>query len=458
MIDRRRTRLRFRLCLTFTSIVAFLIVGQAAYLSYTTTQESGDSQQRVLRREAERLAGRLRAGGPVDVTLAELRAEGLFQRDGTLRQFVAADGTVLESSDLLLGTDPLLSGESVRRVSSEGSTLRIGWEEGRRPAYGIAVPTSPPVVVIAMARTDWAALQRQRLLRFELVVIPFSICVGAALAWVTIGKQLRRLRSIVRAAEAVAAGDLGVPHPSGPKDELFAISAALTEITGSLRGALNYQQRFAAQAAHELRSPLAIMKAESDLALSSDSLEETRRALSSIGEETEKLAFLIQDLLAFGQSGLASLPIEEVTTTDLVASATMPLVGLASDHEVRLRVDVEPASVQVSRVGMEHAVRNLVENAIKAAPPGSAVRLSGRQENGSWHLAVDDAGPGVDAALTDRIFDPFVGSRAGGHGLGLTFVKLIAEAHQGKATMERLGNGTTRFSIVIPVNAPARSS
>lgn len=458
MIDRRRTRLRFRLCLTFTSIVAFLILGQAAYLSYTTTQESGESQQRVLRREAERLAGRLRAGGSVDATLAELRAEGLFQRDATLRQFVAGDGTVLESSDPLLGTDPLLSRESVRRVSSEGSTLGIDWEEGRRPAYAIAVPASPPVVVIAMARTDWAALQRQRLLRFELVVIPFSICAGAVLAWVTIGKQLRRLRSIVRAAEAVAAGDLGVAHPSGPKDELFAISAALTDITGSLRGALNYQQRFAAQAAHELRSPLAIMKAESDLALSSDSLEETRRALSSIGEETEKLAFLIQDLLAFGQSGVASLPIEDVTTTDLVASATVPLAGLASDHAVGLLIDVEPSSVQVSRVGMEHAVRNLVENAIKAAPPGSAVRVSGRQENGSWHLAVDDAGPGVDAALTDHIFEPFVGSRAGGHGLGLTFVKLIAEAHQGKATMERLGNGTTRFSIVIPVDAPARTS
>lgn len=84
--------------------------------------------------------------------------------------------------------------------------------------------------------------------------------------------------------------------------------------------------------------------------------------------------------------------------------------------------------------------------------------MSGRQEEGSWHLAVDDAGPGVDAAFTDRIFEPFVGSRAGGHGLGVTFVKLIAEAHHGNATMERLGNGTTGFSIVIPVNAPAAAS
>lgn len=105
-------------------------IGQAAYLSYTTTQESGDSQRRVLRREADRLAGRLRDGGSVDVTLAELRAEGLFQRDATLRQFLSGDGNVLESSDLLRGTDPLLSPESVRRVSSQGSTLRIDWEEG----------------------------------------------------------------------------------------------------------------------------------------------------------------------------------------------------------------------------------------------------------------------------------------------------------------------------------------
>ena len=456
MTDRPRRRLRFRLCLTFTSIVAFLILGQAAYLIYTTTRESSDSQYRVLRREAERLAGRLRASESVDTTLAELRAEGFFQRDATLRQFLAGDGTVLESSDLLRGSDALLSPATVRRVSIQGSAIGVDWEDARRPAYAVAVPTSSPVVVVAMARTDWAARQRQHLVRFELFVIPFSIAAGAALAWFAIGTQLRRLRSIVRAATAVAAGDLGVGHPSGPRDELFAISAALTEITGSLRGALNYQQRFAAQAAHELRSPLAIMKAEADLALSSESLEETRRALTSIGEETEKLSVLIQDLLAFGQSGLSSVPIEEVVTTDLVASATGPLEGLASDHAVGLVVDVEPASVQVSRVGMEHAVRNLVENAINAAPPGSTVRVSGRQENGSWRLAVEDAGAGVDAALTDRIFEPFVGSRAGGHGLGLTFVKLIAEAHEGKATMERLGNGTTRFSLVIPLSTATR--
>ena len=455
MTDRLRTKLRFRLCLTFTLIVAFLILGQAAYLIYTTTRESSDSQHRVLRREAEGLAGRLHASGSLDATLAELRAEGLFRRDATLRQFLAGDGTVVESSDLLRGMDSLLSPETVRQVSSEGSALRVDWEDARRPAHAVAVPTSPPVVVVAMARADWAARQRQHLLRFEVVVIPCSIAVGAALAWVAIGKQLRRLRSIVRAATAVAAGDLGVAHPSGPRDELFAISAALTEITGSLRAALNYQHRFAAQAAHELRSPLAIMKAEADLALSSESLEETRSALRSIGEETEKLAVLVQDLLAFGQSGPSSVPMEEVVTADLVAAATRPLEGLASDHAVGLVVDVERASVRVSRVGMEHAVRNLVENAINAAPPGSTVRVTGRQENGSWRFAVDDVGPGVDVALTDRIFEPFVGSRAGGHGLGLTFVKLIAEAHQGKATMERLGNGTTRFSLVIPVIAPS---
>lgn len=364
----------------------------------------------------------------------------------------------MESSDRLRGTKPLLSADGVRRASSEGSTFWVDWAEGRRPAYAVAVATSPPVVVVAMARTDWAALQQQRLLHFELVVIPFSILLGAALAWFTIGKQLRRLRSIVRAAEAVAAGDLGAPHPSGPKDELFAMSTALTAITGSLRGALNYQQRFAAQAAHELRSPLAIMKAESDLARSSDSLEETRRALGSIGEETDKLAVLVQDLLAFGQSSLASVPIEEVTSTELVASATAPLMALASEHLVGLVVDVEPASLLVSRIGMEHAVRNLVENAIKAAPTGSEVRVFGYHENGSWHLAVEDSGPGVDATLTDHIFEPFVGSRVGGHGLGLTFVKLIAEAHQGKATMERTGTGTTRFSLSIPVGADSQTT
>lgn len=428
------------------------MIGQAVYLSYTTTRESSESQRRVLRRDAERSAGRLAANGPVHDTIAELRAEGLFRGTETIRQLLDLEGNVLESSDLLQDAKPLLSGARVRRVTSQGSALEIDSPEGRRPAYALVAPTSPQVVVVSMARSDWAALQRERLLRFELVVIPLSVGLGAALAWFTIGKQLRRLRSIVRAAEGAAAGDLGTPAPTGPKDELFAISAALTAITGSLRSALDYQQRFAAQAAHELRGPLAIMKAEADLALSSESSQEARRALASIGEETDKLTVLVQDLLAFGQSTLASIPIEEVATTDLVASATAPLAALASEHSVGLRIDVEPASLEVSRVGFEHAVRNLVENAIKAAPPGSEVQVSGYEEKGMWHFAVEDAGPGVDADLRERIFEPFVGSQLGGHGLGLAFVKLIAQAHQGAATMERLDDGTTRFRLVIPMS------
>lgn len=450
MTDRRRTRLRVRLCLAFTSIIALLMVGQAVYVFLTTSRESRSSQQHVLQRDARRLEGRLATKEPLAVTLAELRGEGLFQRGSTtLRQFLAADGTVLEGSDLLGAAEPLLSADDVRRVTAGGSVLSVGWREGRRPAYAIALPTSPPVVVVAMARNDWAAAQRQRLLRFELVIIPMSTLAGAVLAWLIIGRQLSRLRLIVRAAVEVAAGGRRAPDP-GPKDELFAISTALTEITESLRSALDYQQRFAAQAAHELRTPLTIMRAEADLARSSDSLEEARGALVSIGEETEKLAALVQDLLAFGQATSPALPMEAVAGTELVASATQPLVGLASDRGVGLLIEVDAVTVQVSRVGIEHAIRNLVENAINAAPTGSDVRVSGLRVDGWWRLAVDDDGPGVASVLGHRVFEPFVGNTVGGHGLGLTFVKLIAEAHQGKATMERRPDGTTRFCLVLP--------
>lgn len=458
MTDRRRTRLRFRLCLAFTSIIAFLMVGQAVYVGYTTTQESRASQQRALQRDAERLAGRLAASSSVTATLAELRTEGLFQRDATLRQFLTGNGDVLEASDLLTGNGSLLSVEAVQEVPGRGSSFSLMWREGRRPAYAVAVPTSPPVVIVTMARRDWVAVQGRRLLRFELIAIPLSIALGAVLAWFTIGKQLRRLRLIVRDAEAVAAGEGRAREPSGPKDELFAISSALTEITRSLRGALDYQHRFAAQAAHELRTPLAIMKAESDLAHSSGSPEEMRQALTSVGEETGKLADLVQDLLAFGQSTVPSAPLEEAATADLVASATQPLHQLASEHGVELLIAIDHGLLRVSRVAVEHAIRNLVENAITSAPAGSAVRVSGLEENGWWRFAVEDSGPGVDTALGERIFAPFVGSRTGGHGLGLAFVKLIAEAHQGKAVMERSSDGTTRFCLILPGVAAIRAS
>lgn len=458
MADRRRTRLRVRLCLVFTSIVALLMTGQAAYVSYTTAEAARESQEGVLRRDAERLADRLVASGPITATLAEARAEGLFAGRTTLRQILDRDGAVLESSDALAGAGSLLGAGGARSIPDRGVALTVAWDGDDRPAHASVARTSPPTVVVAMATRDWAEAQRRQLLRFEVVVIPFGIVVGAVLAWVTVGRQLRRLGLIVRTANAVAAGDrdvAGAAGPAGPKDELFAISAALTEITASLRGALDYQQRFAAQAAHELRTPLAIMKAEADLAMSSDSLEETQRALGSIAEETEKLGVLVQHLLDFGQSASSPVPMEEVAAADVVAAAVEPLAALVARHRVHLDVDVDGGSLLASRVGVEHAIRNLVENAVDAAPAGSEVRVRAAREDGWWRLSVEDGGPGVEAALGDRIFEPFVGGSAGGHGLGLAFVKLIAEAHQGRATMERSAEGITRASLLLPAPAPA---
>jgi signal transduction histidine kinase len=455
MDDRRRTRLRVRLCLLFTSIIALLMVGQALYVSYTTSEASRASQDGVLRRDVERLVGRLVASGSVGETLAEVRAEGQFASVSTLRQFIGADGTVLAESDALRDHGRLLDDEQLGRITPRGVALTIGWRDDRLPARAAVAPTVPPVVVVAMASQDWAGAQRDRLLRFELVIIPLGTLVGAALAWFTVGRQLRRLGGIVRAAMAVAAGDRGGPAEgaAGPKDELFAISAALTEITANLRDALDYQQRFAAQAAHELRTPLAIMKAEADLALSSDSLEETQRALASIGEETEKLGVLVGHLLDFGRTGSAPVPMEAVTPGQLVGAAIQPLGRLASGHGIRLLVDVDDSPLHVSKVGIEHAIRNLVENAIDAAPPGSDVRIAGARQDGWWRLTVEDTGPGVATTVGDSVFEPYVGTRAGGHGLGLAFVKLIAEAHGGRTAMERRPDGTTCFSLAVPVGA-----
>ncbi|MDP9073666.1 MAG: HAMP domain-containing histidine kinase [Actinomycetota bacterium] len=430
-------------------VIAAVLAWHGGYILVEAPNAAHDAQVRLLRVDVAQLQGRLLgAGHPVQAELNELRRDGLLNDPTPLRQFVQLDGTVLEESDEI-GRVPVLSAADIQQATLHGDVRMITLRGRRVPAYIVRVPSTPPLVLADMARRDSAAVLRHRILHRELALFPISLLIGGTLAWVAISHQLRRLRSVVELAARTAAGE-SVTRPPTSKDELSAISTSLTEILSTLRRALQYQQRFASQAAHQLRTPLTVIRAEADLALASGSVDELKEALSSIREETEKLSGLVTDLLELAATGQGTTTIELVDATALLESATHPLIPVATERHVAIRSASDPGNLRISRVAVEHAIQNLVENAIRYAPVDTTIQVECRRKPDGWTITVEDAGDGVGLLGSDRVFEAYVGDQVGGYGLGLPFVRVIAEAHGGTATVSSANVGATRFVMTFP--------
>ncbi|WP_370865962.1 sensor histidine kinase [Chondromyces apiculatus] len=228
---------------------------------------------------------------------------------------------------------------------------------------------------------------------------------------------------------------------------------------GRLRAARAAQERLIANAAHELKTPLGLMRTEMDLALRKERpASELREALLEARREVDRLAALasrLLDLAALG--GVAWVP-AHADLALLVREAAEVAEAEATRRRVRLAVEVpDEAQAQVEALTLRQAVDNLLANALRFAPQGSTVTLSLDTDEARHRIRVRDAGPGVPEGEEEKIFEPFyrgAGSREagqGGAGLGLAIAREIARKHGGQAFLApgEAGRGAT-FVLEIP--------
>jgi signal transduction histidine kinase len=218
-------------------------------------------------------------------------------------------------------------------------------------------------------------------------------------------------------------------------------------------------RRFSADAAHELRSPLTALKGTLEVTLRADrSGAEYRAALVSALEEVERLIRLAEDLLLLSRSTAGpESPRARVDLEPLVLEVADIGTRLGKDRSVAVRVGpIAPLAVLGDVGALRRAVLNLVENGVKYTPPGGRVDVSVVADGADAVLAVEDTGPGIDAADATRIFEAFVrldAARAretGGSGLGLAIARSIVVAHRGTIAVERAAGGGARFTIRLP--------
>jgi len=257
-----------------------------------------------------------------------------------------------------------------------------------------------------------------------------------------------------RRAEDISAQRPGerLPVPESG-DEIERLGTTLNEMLDRLEAALIRERRFVADAGHELRTPLALLRTELELALRyAASEEELREALQRSSAETDRLAQLAEDLLVIARSEGHELPLrpEAVQVDELFASIARRLESRAESEGKTVQVDGAGVSLHADRLRLEQALGNLVDNALRYG--GDEIRLEAVTRNGSTELHVTDDGPGFPDGFLEHAFERF--SRAdpargrGGAGLGLAIVRTIAEAHGGTAHVDP--NGRPDVWITLP--------
>ncbi|MGH2515469.1 MAG: ATP-binding protein [Ktedonobacterales bacterium] len=294
------------------------------------------------------------------------------------------------------------------------------------------------------------------------VITPFALLLSALGSYVLAARAFRPVRLLTRTARTIEAGDLHqrVPVPA-PSDEIRDLALTLNAMIARLDAAFTQQRRFVADASHELRTPVAVIRSVSDVALEQGTTqEEYGVALRDIGAEAERLGNLINELLLLARAdeGHVRLDSEPVRLDLLAADVVASMESLAAERDVMLRTDrLEAATVVGDAARLIQVILNLVDNAIHYTNAGGAVTLSVEVGGSQARLAVRDTGIGIAAEDLTPIFerfyraDPARSRVAGGSGLGLSIAEWVVRAHGGSiGVTSTMGQGST-FTVTLPL-------
>ena len=292
------------------------------------------------------------------------------------------------------------------------------------------------------------------------VLFVASLGVG----WVVAGRVLRPIGRITSVARDIQATDLSrrIELP-GPDDELKQLGDTFDAMLARLDAAFAAQRQFVADASHELRNPLAIIRTNVDVALADPRAdpEDLRHTIVVVKRASDRMARLVDDLLALARRQEPILEHEPVDLGVAVTEASDDFVVPAAARNIVLDRAIAPGVVVTGdRDALKRAVANLLENAVRLAPAGSRIRLATGSEGDRAWIAVADEGPGISPEDQPHVFDRFwradkARSRAdGGTGLGLAIVRQIAESHGGHIRLQsKVGVGSS-FVIWLPATAP----
>jgi two-component system sensor histidine kinase TctE len=295
-----------------------------------------------------------------------------------------------------------------------------------------------------------------------LSVLVFMMSV---IVWAGIRAGLAPLARLRHEVETRAPGDLTPLKLDLAPIELRSLAEALNDLLASVRHHIGAQQRFLADAAHQLRTPLAGLKSQTKLALDAATDPTQQARLQLVYQSASRSAHLVAQLLTLARAepgASAALDCKEFDLARLAQELIAQLVPRALRTGIDLGLDAAEASpvlVHANAPLLREALTNLIDNAIHYAGSGAEITLRVRQEDGHAVVMVDDNGPGIAPADRERVFERFVRAtyEGDGCGLGLAIVKEIVERHHGTVALDGLQPRGLRVTLTLPAAAPAEA-
>ncbi|MFF4567293.1 sensor histidine kinase [Streptomyces sp. NPDC001435] len=283
--------------------------------------------------------------------------------------------------------------------------------------------------------------------------------LAAALAALVVGVYTARratapIAELTRAAEDLAAGRRDRRTTTIPNNEIGQLATAFNTMADRVEKEDELRRAFAADVAHELRTPLAIQRSELE-AIQDGVRAPTDKAIASLHDENVRLTRLVADLEALASAEAAAFTLERrpLSLADLVSDTVSGLADSFTDASITVHTDLDEVRVDGDPVRLRQIVTNQLTNAVKFVPAGGTVTVRLREEDGWADLRVTDTGPGIPADELPHVFDRFFRSRsarADGSGIGLAVAAELTAAHGGTLTAESaVGQGTT-FTTRIP--------
>jgi len=439
----RRLPVRVRLTFAFTAAMAVLFALTAVALYLSMSSALLDELDTGLRGRAATLQTDLTQDG---FRLGAPEA-ALLEPTETFVQIVDLNGSVVDSSPSM--TTAALPIASLRELTGPRFFQRkvAGMRDQVRILALPATMGSRPVVALVGGSMSDRVDALRLLVVFLAVGGPVAIALASLAGWLVAGAALRPVERMRGQAAAISASGLdrrlSVPEAD---DEFRRLAGTLNEMLARIDTSLQNEHRFVDNASHELRTPLTILKTELDLALARPrDRAELVASLRSASDEADRLSRLADQLLTISRAQQGQLPVLRrpiPLRTTLTASADL-FDQRAAAASVRIVVIAPDDPVNLDEARIRQAVDNLLDNALRFAPPDSDIVVRGAAEGDTVRITVTDSGPGFPVGFAEHAFDPFERSTtyagsAGfeGAGLGLSIVKLVATAHHGTATID----------------------
>jgi two-component system sensor histidine kinase TctE len=296
----------------------------------------------------------------------------------------------------------------------------------------------PRLALVQVAET----LEKRAQLANEIikgVILPQFIILPVilALVWFALSRGLSPLAQLQERIRARPPDDLSPIDSRQVPEEISPLVGSLNDMLARLAHTIAAQKRFIADAAHQMKTPLAGMRMQSELALRQVDPQEIHRSLEQLATSSESATRLVNQLLALARAENqphAGLALDPLDLSLLARSVVQDWVQASFTHEIDLGYEDPDGAVEIagSAMMLRELLSNLIDNALRYTPPGGSVTVRVRSDAGQALLEVEDTGPGIAPGERPRVFERFyriLGSSASGSGLGLAIVREIARQH-----------------------------